>query len=88
MYSFSKPIAQISERSTYVEQLIKRINELAKKAKTEGLSTQELDEQSRLRQEYLARFRQNFEAVLDNTVIMQPDGSKTPVKRKQQRPLH
>ncbi|NMB02170.1 MAG: DUF896 domain-containing protein [Firmicutes bacterium] len=71
-----------------MEQLIKRINELAKKAKTEGLSTQELDEQSRLRQEYLARFRQNFEAVLDNTVIMQPDGSKTPVKRKQQRPLH
>jgi uncharacterized protein YnzC (UPF0291/DUF896 family) len=65
-----------------VEQLLKRINELAKKAKTIGLTPEEQDEQARLRQEYLARFRQNFSAVLDNTVIMKPDGTKTPVKRR------
>lgn len=70
-----------------MQQLIKRINELAQKAKTETLSPAEQDEQSRLRQEYLARFRQNFKAVLDNTVIMQPDGTKVPVKAKK-KPLH
>ncbi len=70
-----------------MEQLLKRINELAKKSKTTGLSSDEQDEQSRLRQEYLARFRQNFAAVLDNTVIMQPDGTKTPVRRKD-KPVH
>ena len=71
-----------------MEQLLKRINELANKAKTTGLSPDEKDEQSRLRQEYLARFRQNFISVLDNTVIMQPDGTKTPVKRKGDKPIH
>ena len=70
-----------------MEHLIKRINELANKAKTEGLSSEEQEEQSRLRQEYLARFRQNFKHVLDNTVIMQPDGTKVPVKPKE-KPIH
>jgi uncharacterized protein YnzC (UPF0291/DUF896 family) len=65
-----------------VEQLLKRINELANKAKSQELSPEERDEQSRLRQEYLARFRQNFAAVMENTVIMQPDGTKTPVRRR------
>jgi uncharacterized protein YnzC (UPF0291/DUF896 family) len=69
-----------------VEKLLKRINELANKAKTQGLSGEEKEEQARLRQEYLAVFRQNFTAVLDNTVIMQPDGSKTPVKRRESAP--
>lgn len=64
-----------------MEQLIKRINELANKAKTTGLSLEERDEQARLRHEYLTRFRQNFTAILDNTVIIQADGSKIPVKR-------
>ncbi len=70
-----------------MEQLLKRINELANKAKTTGLSPEEKQEQARLRQEYLGRFRQNFASVLDNTVIMQPDGTKTPVKRKD-KPVH
>jgi len=65
-----------------VEQLLKRINELANKAKSQELSPEERDEQSRLRQEYLTRFRQNFAAVMENTVIMQPDGTKTPVRRR------
>ncbi len=65
-----------------MEQLLKRINELANKAKSQELSPEERDEQSRLRQEYLARFRQNFAAVMENTVIMQPDGTKTPVRRR------
>lgn len=70
-----------------MEQLLKRINELANKAKTTDLSQEEQAEQSRLRQEYLDRFRQHFTSILDNTVIMQPDGTKVPVKRKD-RPVH
>lgn len=70
-----------------MEHLLKRINELSSKAKTKGLSLDEKNEQASLRQEYLSRFRKNFTAVLDNTVIMQPDGTKTPVKRREE-PRH
>lgn len=64
-----------------MEKLIKRINELAYKHKTQGLTQEEQEERQRLRQEYLAKFRQNFTEILDNTVIMEPDGTKTKVKR-------
>ena len=64
-----------------MEKLIARINELARKGKTEGLSPEEKDEQFRLRQEYLANFRKHFTSIMDNTVIMQPDGTKTKVRR-------
>jgi uncharacterized protein YnzC (UPF0291/DUF896 family) len=46
---------------------IKRINELAKKAKTEGLSEQEKQEQQVLRQKYIdavkASLRANLESI-------------------------
>ena len=59
-----------------------RINELAAKAKTTGLTPEEKEEQAALRKEYLAAFRTNFAAMLDHTVIQNPDGSKVPLKRK------
>lgn len=65
------------------QQKIQRINALARKAKTpEGLTPQEREEQAALRQEYLAGFRRNLAAQLDNTVVEYPDGTRRRLKRK------
>lgn len=61
---------------------IDRINELARKKKTVGLTDAELAEQAALRREYLDGFRANMEDILKNTVIQRPDGSKTPLQKK------
>lgn len=45
---------------------IDRINELAKKKKTVGLTDEEIKEQAELRQEYLKGIRENFRATLEN----------------------
>lgn len=55
---------------------IERINELARKAKTEQLTEEELLEQKALRTEYIKDFRAQFTGVLENTVIQYPDGSR------------
>ncbi len=59
-----------------IDKLIARINELAHKAKAEGLTEDERKERDALRQEYLAAFRANLTAQLDNTYIVRPDGTK------------
>lgn len=61
---------------------IERINELARKKKTVGLTQAEEAEQAALRREYIDAFRLNVEEVLKNTVIQHPDGSKTPLQKK------
>ena len=55
---------------------VERINELAKKAKTVGLTDEEKKEQAKLRAEYIADFRAQFTGVLEHTVIEYPDGSR------------
>jgi uncharacterized protein YnzC (UPF0291/DUF896 family) len=61
-----------------------RINELAKKAKTTGLTEQEAKEQSRLRREYLEEFRSSMLNTLTNVKIIDPKGDDvTPNKIKQ-----
>lgn len=64
------------------KQKIDRINELARKKKTVGLTEAEVREQAALRREYLDGFRANMEAVLAGVVIQRPDGSKTPLQKK------
>ena len=56
-----------------------RINELAKKQKSEGLTLEEAAEQKALREEYLAEFRANLKRTLDNTVVEEPDGTRIPL---------
>lgn len=57
------------------EQKIKRINELARKAKAEGLSDDEKKEQKILRQEYIDAVRRNLKSQLDNIDVEQKDGT-------------
>ena len=61
---------------------IDRINELARKKKAEGLTPAELEEQAALREEYRAGFRASLTAHLNNTVVMDPDGTKHKVEKK------
>lgn len=64
------------------DQLIKRINELSRKSKTEGLTPEEKEEQTKLRNEYRALVVGNLSSQLDSMKIQHPDGSITDVKRK------
>lgn len=65
-----------------IDETIKRINELAHKAKTEGLTPEETAERDRLRQEYIAAFRKNLVTQLDNTYIVDEHGNKRPLRKK------
>jgi len=62
---------------------LKRINELAKKAKTVGLTEEEIRERDILRKEYLAAFRQNMMQQLDNVYLADENGEKHKLPRKQ-----
>ena len=56
--------------------LIERINELAHKAKAEGLTEEEKAEQQKLRDEYRFAFRANLTEQLEHTYIMDEKGNK------------
>ena len=64
-----------------MEKLIGRINELAYKSKTIGLTEDEKVEQAELRTKYINLFRQNIIGTLDNTVIVTPDGQRKKLER-------
>ncbi|WP_449540105.1 DUF896 domain-containing protein [Ferdinandcohnia sp. Marseille-Q9671] len=62
---------------------IDRINTLAKKAKSVGLSEQEKEEQQELRQEYLRVFRNSMTNTLHSVKVVDPEGKDvTPKKLK------
>jgi len=65
------------------EALLKRINELANKKKTVGLTKEETIEQDALRQEYLKIFRLGFKQQLSTLKVIDPEGNDvTPEKIK------
>ena len=54
-----------------------RINELARKQKSERLTEAEKAEQKKLREEYLADFRKTLRGQLENITFVEADGSLT-----------
>ena len=66
-----------------MKEVIKRINELAAKAKTpEGLNAEELVERDKLRRIYIDNYKASLVGQLENTTIVYPDGTKKKVERK------
>lgn len=61
---------------------IERINFLAKKAKTEGLTEEEKAEQAQLRGEYIAEWREGVIQTLENTYVVDENG-KRKLRKKQ-----
>ena len=59
------------------EKGIQRINELAHKAKAEGLTAAEMAEQKKLRMKFLADIRANVRSQLNNISVIEKDGSIT-----------
>lgn len=66
-----------------MDQLIKEINFLANKRKTEGLTPEETARQQILRQEYLRIFREGFKQQLTSVKVVDEKGNDiTPKKLK------
>lgn len=67
-----------------MEDLIKRINDLANKSKTEKLSTNEKEEQENLRKEYLGLIRGQVKNQLASVKVVDEEGQDvTPDKLKE-----
>ena len=69
-------------RNLLMDERIKRINELYKKSKEEGLSASELAEQKKLREEYARSFREGLKQTLSNVYIMDENGNEKKLERK------
>ena len=66
-----------------IDEVIARINELARLAKQRPLTEEELEERNKLRRIYIDNVKANLIGQLDNTYIVSPDGTKTKLKPKQ-----
>lgn len=65
-----------------INEVIARINELAAKAKTVGLTADETAERDKLRRIYIDNVKASLTGQLDNTYIVYPDGTKKKVQKK------
>ena len=64
------------------DEKVARINELARKSRTaEGLTEEEKAEQAALRREYVDAVKASLAGHLDNTVVLNPDGTKKKLKQ-------
>ena len=64
------------------QEKIDRINFLARKSRTDGLTDAEKEEQLALRQEYVAAFRQSLTSQLDHTWVVDEKGKKRRLERR------
>lgn len=65
-----------------MNEVIARINELAKKAKAGTLTPEEVQERDKLRRIYIDSVKANLVGQLENTYILEPDGTKKKVTKK------
>ena len=65
-----------------MDDVIARINELAHIAKERELTQEEAAERAKLRRIYIDSVKANLVGQLDNTYILQPDGTKKKIQRK------
>lgn len=65
-----------------MNEVIARINALAKKAKECPLTEEEQAERDKLRRIYIDSVKANLVGQLENTYILQPDGTKKKVTKK------
>ena len=65
-----------------MNEVIARINALAKKAKVGPLTPEELEERAKLRKIYIDSVKTNLVSQLENTYILQSDGTKKKVTKK------
>ena len=65
-----------------MDEVIARINSLARKAKAEGLTEEEIVERDKLRRIYIDSVVGNLKGQLENTTIVYPDGTKKKVTHK------
>lgn len=65
-----------------MDEVIARINVLARKAKAEGLTEEELAERDKLRRMYIDSVKSNLVGQLESTYIVYPDGTKKKVEHK------
>lgn len=61
---------------------IDRINELARKRKSVGLTPEELAEHEALRRQYIDEFKENLRSTLDQVYLQQEDGSYKKLEKK------
>lgn len=61
---------------------IDRINELARKRKSVGLTPEELKEHEALRRQYIDEFKENLRSTLDQVYLQQEDGSYKKLEKK------
>ncbi len=61
---------------------IERINALARKAREEGLTPAEKDEQARLRADYIAAFRAGLKNTLEGVYVVDENGNEKKIERK------
>ena len=65
-----------------MDDVIARINALAKKAKAEGLTPEELEERDKLRRIYIDSVKANLMGQLDNTYYVDDKGNKQKLNKK------
>ncbi len=66
-----------------MDKVIARINELARKAKSQGLTPEETEERDKLRRVYIDSVKASLTGQLEHTTILFPDGTKKKVQRKE-----